>query len=46
MAVIDNVLDILENVQGEFFSGEAIAEKLDVSRNAVLIAFHTALPKI
>ena len=45
MAVIDNVLDILENGQGEFFSGEAIAEKLDVSRNAVWKAINTLKQK-
>ena len=45
MGVIDNVLDILENGQGEYFSGEAIAEKLSVSRNAVWKAINNLKAK-
>ena len=45
MAVVDRVLEILENGQGEFFSGEAIAEKLEVSRNAVWKSINTLRDK-
>lgn len=41
MSVKDEVLNMLETNKGEFFSGAALAENLNVSRNAVWKAIHS-----
>ncbi|MGI6076428.1 MAG: biotin--[acetyl-CoA-carboxylase] ligase [Pyramidobacter sp.] len=35
MTIKDHILDLLEEAQGEYLSGEALAQKLSVSRNTV-----------